>query len=108
MTRFWSGLRSPKCLDRSEETDTAQERVATEAPLQSGQQAHKQLVQTKLNQILSTGSDSDDDRPRDLLEEVSVEQNQAVACFGRAIYEVYFKLDIRPVSCLRSLVSPYG
>ena len=49
---------------------------------------HKELVQTRLNQILLTGSMSEDDEPRDPLEEMPVENNQAVASFGRAVYEV--------------------
>ena len=49
---------------------------------------HKELVQTRLSQILCSGSESEDDELRDPLEEMPVENNQAVASFGRAVYEV--------------------
>ena len=45
-------------------------------------------MQTRLSQILSSGSESEDDELRDPLEEMPVENNQAVASFGRAVYEV--------------------
>lgn len=51
---------------------------------------HKEMVQNKLNEILSIGTNADDEGPRDPLEEVPVEHNQAVAFFGRAVYEVTF------------------
>ena len=53
--------------------------------------AHKDIVQNKLHQILSSTSSQSDDDERDPLEEVPLENYQGVASFGRAVYEVEFR-----------------
>lgn len=49
---------------------------------------HREILQSKLSQILASGSESDDESFRDPLEELPVEHTQAVASIGRAAYDV--------------------